>query len=89
MKSKVLHDEKGLKTFALVFDKNDDVRERLLEFADANRLADAHLMADCGATRGFRVLPEISDFVGDALSQREALFPNLFPESGMQMRNPA
>jgi len=45
MKSKRLHDEKGLKTFAIVFDKNDDVRRALLEFANANRLADAYLSA--------------------------------------------
>ncbi len=43
MKSKLLHDEKGLKTFAVVFDKGDEVREGLLEFANANRFADAHL----------------------------------------------
>ncbi len=43
MKSKLLHDEKGLKAFAVVFDKNDDVRETLLELASANRFADAHL----------------------------------------------
>lgn len=45
MKSKLLHEEKGLKTFALVFDKNDEVRTKLLEFANSNRLADAHLSA--------------------------------------------
>lgn len=44
MKSKLLHDEKGLKTFAIVFDKGDEVREGLLEFANKNRFADAHLM---------------------------------------------
>ena len=43
MKSKVLHDDKGLKTFAIVFDKNDDVRGGLLELANTNRFADAHL----------------------------------------------
>lgn len=43
MKSKLLHDDNGLKTFAIVFDKNDDVRKCLLEFANANHLADAHL----------------------------------------------
>ena len=43
MKSKLLHDEKGRKTFAIVFDKNDEVRERLLEFANANHFADAYL----------------------------------------------
>ncbi len=45
MKSKLLHDEHGLKTFVLVFDKDDEVRERLLEFANSNRFADAHLTA--------------------------------------------
>jgi predicted DNA-binding protein with PD1-like motif len=43
MKSRLLHDDKGLKTFAIVFDKNDDVREGLLELANTNRFADAHL----------------------------------------------
>ena len=43
MKSKLLHNEKGQKTFAIVFDKNDDVRDGLLEFANANHFADAHL----------------------------------------------
>ncbi len=43
MKSKLLHDEKGLKTYAIVFDKDDEVREALLEFANTNRFADAHL----------------------------------------------
>lgn len=45
MKAKLLHDEKGVKTFAIIFDKNDDVREGLLEFANTNRLADAQLSA--------------------------------------------
>lgn len=45
MKSKLLHDEMGLKTHALVFDKGDEVRESLLEFANANRLADAQVTA--------------------------------------------
>jgi len=43
VKSKLLHDENGLKTFAVVFDKGDEVREGLLEFANKNRFADAHL----------------------------------------------
>lgn len=43
MKSKLLHDEKGLKTFAIVFDKNDEVRDGLLELANTNRFADAHM----------------------------------------------
>ena len=43
MRSKMLHDAKGLKTYAIVFDKGHDVRHALLEFADTNRLADAHL----------------------------------------------
>ncbi len=45
MKSKLLHAEKGLRTFVVICDKNDDVREMLLGFANANRLADAHFTA--------------------------------------------
>src|SRR6266566_3790471 len=45
LRSKPLHDENGLKTFVLVFEKGDEVRERLLEFANTNRFADAHLSA--------------------------------------------
>lgn len=45
MKSKLLHEETGLRTFALVFDKNDEVQDQLLKFADLNRFADAHLTA--------------------------------------------
>ena len=43
MKSKLLHDNNGLRTFAIVFDKNDDARVGLLEFANTNRFADAHI----------------------------------------------
>lgn len=45
MRSKLLQDVRGARTFAIVFDKDDDVREKLLEFADANRFEDAHLSA--------------------------------------------
>ena len=45
MTSKLLHDEMGLKTFAIVFDKGDEVRKGLLEFANTNRLADAQVTA--------------------------------------------
>jgi uncharacterized protein len=45
MKSKLLHDQNGLRTFALVFDKGDDVRQLLLEFANTNRFGDAHVTA--------------------------------------------
>ncbi len=45
MKSKLLLDEMGLKTYVLVFDKNDEVREGMLEFANTNRLADAQVSA--------------------------------------------
>jgi predicted DNA-binding protein with PD1-like motif len=45
MKSKLLHEENGLRTFAVVFDKDDDVSKSLLEFANASRFADAHLTA--------------------------------------------
>jgi predicted DNA-binding protein with PD1-like motif len=45
MKTKLLHDKDGLRTFAIVFDKEDEVRAGLLEFANTNRFADAHLTA--------------------------------------------
>ncbi len=45
MKAKLLHDKDGLKMFALVLDKGDEIRKTLLEFANANRLTDAHLSA--------------------------------------------
>jgi predicted DNA-binding protein with PD1-like motif len=38
MKSKLLQDENGLKTFALVFDKGEEVKEPLLRFANENEL---------------------------------------------------
>jgi len=33
MKSKLLHDKNGLKTFALVFDEAEEVKQPLLRFA--------------------------------------------------------
>lgn len=45
MKTKLLHDNNGLKTFALVFDKDEDVREPLLAFARENRISGAHISA--------------------------------------------
>ncbi|HEY6967708.1 MAG TPA: PPC domain-containing DNA-binding protein [Candidatus Angelobacter sp.] len=45
MKSKLLHESDGLRTFAIVFDEGDEVRETLLEFARTQRFADAHLTA--------------------------------------------
>lgn len=45
MKAKLLHQESGLRTFILVFDKGDEVRANLLEFANTNRFADVHLTA--------------------------------------------
>jgi uncharacterized protein len=45
MKSKLLHDENGLKIFALVFDKDDEVKESLLRFATENGLRGAHFAA--------------------------------------------
>ena len=42
---KLLYDDMGLKTFAIVFDKGDEVRKGLLELANANRLADAEVTA--------------------------------------------
>ena len=45
MKAKLLHDQMGLRTFILVFDKNDEVREGILEFANANHLGDSQVSA--------------------------------------------
>lgn len=45
MKSKLLNESNGIRTFAIVFDKGDDVQNLLVEFADANRFSDAHLSA--------------------------------------------
>ena len=45
MKSKLLHDENGPKTFALVFDKDEEVKESLLRFAAENGLRGAQLIA--------------------------------------------
>jgi predicted DNA-binding protein with PD1-like motif len=45
MKEKLLHEQNGLKTFAVVFDKDEPVREQLLQFAAKHHLVDAHLSA--------------------------------------------
>jgi predicted DNA-binding protein with PD1-like motif len=45
MKSRLLHDENGLKMFTVVFDKQEDVREALLDFANRRHLVDAYLTA--------------------------------------------
>ena|SRR5438105_4946325 len=45
MKSKLLHDNNGLKTFALVFEKDEEVKRSLLHFATENRLAGAQVIA--------------------------------------------
>lgn len=45
MKAKLLNHQMGLKTYALVFDKDDEVRENLLEFAKSNRLGDSQITA--------------------------------------------
>ena len=43
MKSKVLFQEQGLRTFAVVFERNEDVVPLLLKFADENNLSGARL----------------------------------------------
>ena len=43
MQSKLLSEENKLKTFALVFDKNDDVLPLLLQFAEENNINGARL----------------------------------------------
>ncbi len=45
MKSKLLLDEDGLKTFALVFDKNEEPKESLIRFATENSLRGAQITA--------------------------------------------
>lgn len=45
MEAKLLHEQNGLRTFAIVFQKEEEVRKVLLEFARTNRFADAHLTA--------------------------------------------
>ena len=45
MKSKLLYESGGLRTFVLIFDKGDAVREKLLEFAAANRFSNVQLTA--------------------------------------------
>jgi predicted DNA-binding protein with PD1-like motif len=42
MKSKLIHTEAGQRTFALIFDIDDDPLAELLHFAQANRLAASH-----------------------------------------------
>jgi predicted DNA-binding protein with PD1-like motif len=45
MKAKLLTEINGLRSFALVFDKGDEVKEKLLEFAKTNRFTDAQVSA--------------------------------------------
>lgn len=45
MKTKLLHDNNGLKTFVLVFDKDEDVREPLLSFAREHGISGAQVSA--------------------------------------------
>jgi len=45
MKSKLLFEEHGLKTFALVFEKDEELKQPLLTFANKNGLSAAQLTA--------------------------------------------
>lgn len=45
MKSKVLHEQEGLKTYAVVFDTGDEISEGLLKFAEENGVRGAHFTA--------------------------------------------
>lgn len=45
MKAKLLADVQGQKTFALIFDKGDEVMQTLLAFAKERRLAGSHFTA--------------------------------------------
>ena len=45
MKSKLISDENGLKTWVLVFDKDDEVKKSLLRFASEHGLRGAQITA--------------------------------------------
>ncbi len=45
MKSKLIHDHEGEKTFALIFDTGDEAMASLVEFAKANALGASHFTA--------------------------------------------
>lgn len=45
MKSKLLNDQRGEKTYAVIFDKEDDVAQGLLNFARENKLSASHFTA--------------------------------------------
>lgn len=45
MNAKLLYESDGLRTYVIVFDKDDDVRKKLLEFAGTNRFTNAQLHA--------------------------------------------
>ena len=45
MKSKLLHEHQGEKTFAVIFDTGDEVMANLIAFARANKLGASHLTA--------------------------------------------
>ena len=45
MKAKLLHEQQGQKTFAVVFDKGEEVVAGLLAFAKGNSLAASHFTA--------------------------------------------
>jgi uncharacterized protein len=45
MKSKLIHEHHGEKTFALIFDTGDEVMSNLIAFAGSHKLGAAHLTA--------------------------------------------
>ena len=45
MKAKLLNKEKGLKLFALVFAKDEQLKDAVMEFATSNRLSAAQVVA--------------------------------------------
>ncbi len=45
MKSKLLHETNGQKTYALIFDKGDEVKANLVDFAKANKLGGSQITA--------------------------------------------
>lgn len=52
MKSKLLHDDNGQKTFAMIFDTGDEAMKLLLNFAREQKLSAAHFTAIGAFERG-------------------------------------
>ena len=74
MKSKMIHESQGEKTFALIFDTGDEAMAGLVEFARANKLGAARFTA-IGAFRDVTLVRE-----GTYLRVRGGLMPHVEAE---------